>query len=134
MSEDLLRLCRIYDFQMGQREYFFEHWKGGPLNPKWMLVQFHRCFESDRHPERKRARPYDLRHTFATHILMGWVDGKRDIMSLLPFLSAYMGHSDYKATQYYLRLTAEIYPEMVEMLAAECMDIIPPGGEFCENP
>ena len=45
-----------------------------------------------------------------------------------------MGHSDYKVTQYYLRLTAEIYPEMVEMLAAECMDIIPPGGEFCENP
>ena len=101
MSEDLLRLCRIYDFQMGQREYFFEHWKGGPLNPKWMLVQFHRCFESDRHPERKRARPYDLRHTFATHILMGWVDGKRDIMSLLPFLSAYMGHADIRDTLYY---------------------------------
>lgn len=55
------------------------------------------------------------------------------LLNLIPYLSAYMGHSDYKATQYYLRLTAEIYPEMVEMLAAECMDIIPPGGEFCEN-
>ena len=44
-----------------------------------------------------------------------------------------MGHSDYKATQYYLRLTAEIYPEMVELLTAECMDSIPLGYEFCEN-
>jgi hypothetical protein len=46
----------------------------------------------------------------------------------LPYLSAYMGHADFRATQYYLRLTAEIYPEMVEMMEKACLDIIPEGG------
>lgn len=107
MAEDLLQLCRIYDSRMGQREYFFEHWKGGILNPKWMLVQFHRCFDSAEYPERKHARPYDLRHTFATNILMGWIDGNRDVMSLLPFLSTYMGHADIRDTLYYVHLLPE---------------------------
>ena len=53
-------------------------------------------------------------------------------MNLMPYLAAYMGHSDYKATQYYLRLTAEIYPEMMEQLESECMDIIP-GGDCHEE-
>ena len=50
----------------------------------------------------------------------------------LPYLSAYMGHTDFRATQYYLRLTAEIYPEMVEMMEKACFDIIP-EGVFEEN-
>ena len=79
-------------------------------------------------------RIHDFRHGFAVENLRRWTSEGKDLLNLIPYLSAYMGHSDYKATQYYLRLTAEIYPEMVEMLAAECMDIIPPGGEFCENP
>ena len=79
-------------------------------------------------------RIHDFRHGFAVENLRRWSAEGKDLLNLIPYLSAYMGHSDYKATQYYLRLTAEIYPEMVEMLAAECMDIIPPGGEFCENP
>lgn len=107
MSGDLLRLCRIYDSCMGGRDYFFQHWNGGILNPRWTLAQFHRCFESPTYPERKRARPYDLRHTFATGILMKWIDGKQDVMSLLPYLSAYMGHVDVRDTLYYVHLLPE---------------------------
>lgn len=107
MSEDLLQLCQTYDSQMGRREYFFEHWKGGGLNPKWMLVQFHRCFESVGHPDRKRARPYDLRHTFASNILMKWIDESQNVMSRLPYLSTYMGHVDMRDTLYYVHLLPE---------------------------
>lgn len=78
-------------------------------------------------------RIHDFRHGFAVENLRRWSADGKDLMNLIPYLSAYMGHSDYKATQYYLRITAEIYPEMVEMLAAECMDIVPPGGEYREN-
>ena len=78
-------------------------------------------------------RIHDFRHGFAVENLRRWSAEGKDLLNLIPYLSAYMGHSDYKATQYYLRLTAEIYPEMVEMLAAECMDIVPPGGEGYEN-
>ncbi len=78
-------------------------------------------------------RIHDFRHGFAVENLRRWSAEGKDLLNLIPYLSSYMGHSDYKATQYYLRLTAEIYPEMVEMLAAECMDIVPQGGEYREN-
>lgn len=79
-------------------------------------------------------RIHDFRHGFAVENLRRWSVERKDLLNLIPYLSAYMGHSDYKATQHYLRLTAEIYPEMVEILAAECMDIVPQGGRYCENP
>ena len=72
-------------------------------------------------------RIHDFRHGFAVENLRRWSAEGRDLMNLLPYLSAYMGHSDYTSTQYYLRLTAEVYPEMMEQLEAECMDIIPEG-------
>ena len=78
-------------------------------------------------------RIHDFRHGFAVENLRKWSAEGKDLLNLIPYLSAYMGHSDYKATQYYLRLTAEIYPKMVEILAAECMDIVPSGGECYEN-
>lgn len=107
MSEDLLRLCRVYDIRMGEREYFFPHWNGGMLDARWMRVHFHKCFETSGHPERKRARPYDLRHTFATNTLLRWIDEKQDVMALLPYLSAYMGHVDIHETLYYVHLIPE---------------------------
>ena len=72
-------------------------------------------------------RIHDFRHGFAVENLRRWSAEGGDLMNLMPYLATYMGHSDYKATQYYLRLTAEIYPEMMEQLEAECMDIIPEG-------
>ena len=45
-----------------------------------------------------------------------------------PYLTAYLGHQDFRATQYYLRLTAEIYPELVRVMEAACWDVIPGGG------
>ena len=77
-------------------------------------------------------RIHDFRHGFAVENLRRWSAEGGDLMNLMPYLAAYMGHSDYKATQYYLRLTAEIYPEMMEQLESECMDIIP-GGDCHEE-
>ncbi|MBR3384496.1 MAG: hypothetical protein IKG69_04725 [Atopobiaceae bacterium] len=39
---------------------------------------------------------------------------------LMPVLAAYMGHADTRCTEYYLRLTAELYPGMVEQVEREC--------------
>jgi integrase len=38
---------------------------------------------------------------------MRWVDEGRDVMVLLPFLSAYMGHSELNSTLYYVHLLPE---------------------------
>ncbi|WP_459998971.1 hypothetical protein [Paradesulfitobacterium aromaticivorans] len=58
-------------------------------------------------------------------------------MNALPYLAAYMGHTDFRATQYYLRLTADLYPDLISRTEAEFGYVIPEGGIWgvlAENP
>lgn len=64
----------------------------------------------------KGPRLHDLRHTFAVHTLAKWVLAGKDINALLPVLSAYLGHSSIHATSRYLRLTADMYPSILDMV------------------
>jgi len=73
-------------------------------------------------------RIHSLRHGFAVKCLKKWVLDGNDLTVLLPYLSAYMGHSDFRATQYYLRLTSDLYPEIVRRVEAEFGYVIPEGG------
>jgi integrase len=70
-------------------------------------------------------RVHSLRHGFAIKCLKNWVLAGSDLNVMLPYLSAYMGHSDFRATQYYLRLTSDLYPEIVRRVEAEFGYIIP---------
>ncbi|MDR2729033.1 MAG: tyrosine-type recombinase/integrase [Chitinispirillales bacterium] len=62
----------------------------------------------------KGPRVHDFRHTMVVHRIRDWVKEKRDITALFPYLCAYLGHADTRGTEYYFRLTAEFYPELVE--------------------
>lgn len=73
-------------------------------------------------------RIHSLRHGFAVKCLKNWVLAGNDITNMLPYLSAYMGHSDFRGTQYYLRLTSDLYPEIVQRTEAEFGYVIPEGG------
>lgn len=75
-------------------------------------------------------RLHDLRHTFAVRCLRNWVMEGVDLTVALPYLSAYMGHSGFKSTQMYLRLTAELYPTVVEAVERYCAHVIPTGGDL----
>lgn len=46
---------------------------------------------------------------------------------MLPYLSAYMGHSDFRGTQYYLRLTADLYPHIISREETDFGYVIPEG-------
>ena len=48
-----------------------------------------------------------------------------DLAVMLPYLSAYMGHADLRGTQYYLRLTADAYPEVAAIVQARFGYVIP---------
>lgn len=61
----------------------------------------------------KGPRVHDLRHSFAVHCLRNWVREGKDLTNALPYLSTYMGHVGSRSTQYYLRLTAELYPDII---------------------
>jgi len=54
-----------------------------------------------------RARPYDLRHRFASAILQKWLNEGKDLYAMLPYLSAYMGHEHFSQTAYYIHLLPE---------------------------
>lgn len=38
---------------------------------------------------------------------MGWLEQKEDVYALLPYLSSYMGHSNFRDTLYYVHLVPE---------------------------
>jgi len=55
-----------------------------------------------------------LRHTFCVKCFHRWITNGKDLENLVPYLSAYLGHTDFSGTEVYLRLTAEMYPELIE--------------------
>lgn len=75
-------------------------------------------------------RVHDLRHTFAVCCLKKWVLSGSELMTVLPYLAAYMGHTDFRGTQYYLRLTADLYPDLISRTEAEFGYVIPNGGRL----
>jgi hypothetical protein len=54
-----------------------------------------------------------------------------NISSALPYLSAYLGHVGLKESQRYLRLTADLFPDINKVLEDKYPGIIPSiGGDF----
>lgn len=78
-------------------------------------------------------RVHDLRHNYAVKCLKRWVLAGEELTNMLPYLAAYMGHSDFRGTQYYLRLTADLYPDIIRRTEADFEDIIPIGGIYDER-
>ena len=68
---------------------------------------------------------HSLRHGFAVQNLRRWAADGADLVVMLPYLSAYMGHADLRGTQYYLQLTADAYPEVTAMTQARFGYVIP---------
>jgi hypothetical protein len=56
-----------------------------------------------------------------------------ELTTLMPYLAAYMGHADFRGTQYYLRLTSDLYPDIIRRTEAEFGFVIPEGGNCDER-
>ena len=78
-------------------------------------------------------RLHDLRHTFCVHCLQKWTMQGEDPTTLLPRLTAYLGHNDFTATEKYLRMTAEAYPEVLRILEENYGYIIPKMEDFTDE-
>jgi len=64
-------------------------------------------------------RIHDLRHTMVCHNIQSWVEAGVPISSRLPILSKYLGHKSIVSTQWYLRLTADLYPHIRDVCERE---------------
>ena len=134
MSRPLTERCRIYLKVMhfvGQPEHpFFPSPYGGRYPERTIYGYFRRfIWEAGiSHGGRGNGpRLHDLRHTFAVHCLKRWVRNGLDLTVALPYLSAYLGHVGLKGTQHYLRLTAELYPDIVAAMDKQFGYLLPGG-------
>jgi integrase len=71
---------------------------------------------------------HTFRHGFAVQNLRRWAAEGVDLAVMLPYLAAFMGHSDLRGTQYYLRLTADAYPDVIALAQARFGHLIPGAG------
>jgi len=70
-------------------------------------------------------RLHDLRHTFSVHSLAAMSEKGVDLYYSLPILSTYLGHQSLASTDKYVRLTAEMYPSLIENVNKMCPHIFP---------
>lgn len=74
-------------------------------------------------------RLHDLRHTFAVHCLRRAVRSGDDISVMMKYISVYLGHTGIPSSENYLRLTADLYPDIVCKMEKE-FDVLPSLEEF----
>lgn len=134
LSHTLLKLCREYRNDVipwaTDEDFFFMAPDRTILSPNTVYGRFRRILWDGGIPYGGKGngpRLHDLRHTFAVHTLQKWVESGEDLTSMLPVLSVFMGHKSFNATSRYLRLTAEVYPEVVKQVENTCGYVIPEG-------
>jgi integrase/recombinase XerD len=74
---------------------------------------------------RQGPRIHDLRHSFACHSFLKLSDEGADLYCSWPYLSAYLGHQSLEATEQYIRLTSQMYPELLKDTDGLHVDILP---------
>ncbi len=115
MSNDMLSLCKEYDVRRLRtgcsNDYFFPARNGLAYPAYHISAVLKRCWayantgtDASMLP---RLRVYDLRHRFASAVLNKWLDEGRNLNAMLPYLSAYMGHSSLSSTAHYIHILPE---------------------------
>src|SRR5680860_1704897 len=55
-----------------------------------------------------------LSHTFACHSFVQLAEEGVDLYCSWPYLAAYLGHRSLESTERYVRLTANLYPDLLK--------------------
>lgn len=120
MSPTLTLLCEQFlqkrNFAKEENDFFFINRYRKGIAPKTIYEQFRKLLWTSGISHGGRGdgpRLHDLRHTFAVHSLQKAISEGKDINAFLPIISKYLGHESIEATGKYLRLTAEVYPEII---------------------
>ena len=58
---------------------------------------------------------HEIRHSAAVHSLVKLTQSGMDIYASLPLLATFISHKKILDTENYLRLTQEMYPELIKM-------------------
>lgn len=58
-------------------------------------------------------RLYDIRHSFCVSSMKNMTEQGKDLYYTLPVLSTYIGHSSITSTDRYVRMTSDMYPDLL---------------------
>jgi integrase len=111
---------------------FYSVAAGRPINQSTVYLRFRGYLADAGIPHFTGGpHPHSLRHGFAVANLRRWAAEGADLAVVLPYLACYMGHADLRGTQYYLRLTADAYPEVMARAQVRFGYVIPdlPGDQ-----
>ena len=115
MSEAMRELCDRYsairNVLFSDNEFFFPNSCGDCLSDDFYQRHFIQAF-AKAHPSTPKSqlpfvRVYNLRHQFASVVIHNWLNNGENLENKLPYLQAYMGHSDISQTAYYVHLLPE---------------------------
>lgn len=107
---------------------FFLTYRGFPCKAENIYKLFRKLMSEAGIPFRGNhygPRIHDLRHTFAVRSLKQMVDNGMDIYCTLPILSTYLGHQSLEATNHYVRICVEMYPDLVHGMEGIFNNIFP---------
>ena len=134
MSASQAQVCRDYisyrdKLPIEKRsDYFFVKLNGGTFRKEVVGKWFKKCLIKAGIPyigQMQGPRIHDLRHTFAVSSLANMAKSGIDLYVSLPILSNYLGHQSLDATNQYVRLTANIYPDLIKDVDMICLDVFP---------
>lgn len=128
MLDILRQYCKVMHPMFLPEEYLFIGATRRPYGHHDVYLRFREVLLQAGIPHAGRGngpRIHDVRHTFSCHTLQRAVQQKVDLYAMLPVLSTYMGHESVSATSLYLRMTAEVYPQITDAVNAVCSYVIP---------
>jgi len=134
LSDSLAKACEEYFMYRNQfpsirkENWFFIKPDGSQMNQGSAYRWFRRIlfFANISHGGRGHgSRLHDLRHTFSVHSLVSMSESELDLYYALPILSTYLGHQSLDATDMYVRLTAEMYPDLIKKTSKICSSVFP---------
>jgi len=117
--------CAVHTFPDGD-SYFFSAMEGRPMTIGNVYKNFRRfLWRAGISHTGDGPRVHDFRHGYAVYRLKEWSRQGKDLMAYLPILRTYMGHNTFYETAYYLRMTADVFPDICLKLEHAFGYIIP---------
>lgn len=132
MTDEVTERCREFSKQVhlhsSEENYYFPMIENRPMTLGNIYKNFRKFLWNAGISHGGRGfgpRIHDFRHSFAVHCLKKWSTQGKDLMVYLPILRVYLGHDSFAETAYYLRLTADVFPEITLKLETVYSDLIP---------
>jgi len=143
MSLSLREVCKDYvlykqshNQQINADGAFFTAPDGTPCKACTIYENFRIALQRAGIPHGGRSkgpRLHDLRHTFCVNALVQMSESGQDLYHSMPILMTYMGHQSLEATNRYVRITEEMYPNLLKKVDEAYQYVFPEIGNYLSD-